>query len=410
MLIAKSRILLEFIKSRLAFQLKNFMHSYFFILGNNSALSTAEILNKFQPRNYFLISRDVFRVDFEKEIKAQKVIEKIGGTIKIVEILEEDYSNLSEIVKRYLPENFEGKYKFGFSFYGEGRKNFKEIAMKIKKGFKNKGISSRWIISKEPNLSSVVVSKNKLIETESDFVIVKSRSKEYLGKTVAIQNFKELSSRDYDRPARDSYSGMIPPKLAQIMLNIGLGGKTDKILLDPFCGSGTILMEASLMGVKKIIGSDLSEKALRDSQINLKWFKDKFKIGQVKNIQLKQADARQISDLISKESIDLIVTEPYLGPQRKIDDIEQVQKSLEKLYQKSLEEFFKILNKKGKIVMVWPVLRKAKNKFMNIKLGGFKISKVIPENLNLELSERKTLIYGRKDQKVWREIVVLEKK
>jgi tRNA G10 N-methylase Trm11 len=386
------------------------MYSYFFILGNNPALSTAEILNKFQPRNYFLISRDVFRVDFEKEIKAQKVIEKIGGTIKIVEILEEDYSNLSEIVKRYLPENFEGKYKFGFSFYGEGRKNFKEIAMKIKKGFKNKGISSRWIISKEPNLSSVVVSKNKLIETESDFVIVKSRSKEYLGKTVAIQNFKELSSRDYDRPARDSYSGMIPPKLAQIMLNIGLGGKIDKVLLDPFCGSGTILMEASLMGVKKIIGTDLSEKALRDSQINLKWFKDKFKIGQVKNIELKQADARQISDLISKESIDLIVTEPYLGPQRKIDDIEQVQKSLEKLYQKSLEEFFKILNKKGKIVMVWPVLRKAKNKFMNIKLGGFKISKVIPENLNLELSERKTLVYGRKDQKVWREIVVLEKK
>jgi tRNA G10 N-methylase Trm11 len=357
-----------------------------------------------------LISRDVFRVDFEKEIKAQKVIEKIGGTIKIVEILEEDYSNLSETVKRYLPENFEGKYKFGFSFYGEGRKNFKEIAMKIKKDFKNRGISSRWIISKESNLSSVVVSKNKLIESESDFVIVKSGSKEYLGKTVAIQNFKELSSRDYDRPARDSYSGMIPPKLAQIMLNIGLGGKTDKILLDPFCGSGTILMEASLMGVKKIIGSDLSEKALRDSQINLKWFKDKFKIGQVKNIELKQADARQISDLISKESIDLIVTEPYLGPQRKIDDIEQVQKSLEKLYQKSLEEFFKILNKKGKIVMVWPVLRKAKNKFMNIKLGGFKISKVIPENLNLELSERKTLIYGRKDQKVWREIVVLEKK
>jgi hypothetical protein len=75
-----------------------------------------------------------------------------------------------------------------------------------------------------------------------------------------------------------------------------------------------------------------------------------------------------------------------------------------------LEEFSKILNKKGKIVMVWPVLRKAKNKFMKINLEEFEIVKTIPENLNLELSNRKTLIYGRKNQKVWREVVVLEKK
>ncbi len=388
----------------------NKINSYLFILGNNPTLSVAEILAKFKAREYFLINEKILRVDFLEKIDAQKVIKKIGGTIKIVEILTEDCQDLFAVIENYLPKKFEGKYKFGFSFYGKEWKSFKEIAMKIKKELKNREISSRWITSREPNISSVIVSKNKLIETGSDFVLVEFEEKKYLGKTVAIQNFEELSFRDYNRPARDSYSGMIPPKLAQIMLNIGLEGKTDKILLDPFCGSGTILMEASLMGVKKIIGTDLSEKALKDSQINLRWFKEKFKVGQVENIELKQADVRQISDLILKESINLIVTEPYLGPQRKIDDIERAQKSLEKLYQESLKEFFKILNKKGRIVMIWPILRKAQNKFMKIDLGEFEMVKIIPENLNLKLSQRKTLIYGRKDQKVWREIVVLEKR
>jgi tRNA G10 N-methylase Trm11 len=382
---------------------------YLFILGNNQALSVVEILAKFKPKNYSLINKEVLRVDFSEKIDTEKVIKKLGGTIKIVEILEENYQNLLTTIEKYLPESFQGKYKFGFSFYGKGRKNFKEVAMKIKNELKGREISSRWIISKEKNLSSVVVDKNKLIETGNDFVIVENGNKNYLGKTVAVQNFEKLSLRDYGRPARDSYSGMIPPKLAQIMLNIGLQGKTDQVLLDPFCGSGTILMEASLMGVKKIIGTDLSEKAIDDSQINLRWLKKEFQTSQIKNIEIKQIDARKISNFLGKKTVDLIVTEPFLGPQRKIDDIEKVQKSLEKLYKECLAEFSKILKDQGKIVMVWPVLRKAQNQFMKINLAEFKIVNYLPENLDLPISSRNTLVYGRKDQKVWREIVILKK-
>lgn len=385
------------------------MYSYLFVLGNNPALSVAEILAKFQPRKYSLLNKQVLRVDFSEKNDTKKVIKKLGGTVKIVEILEEDFQDLLTTIEKHLPEKFSGKFKFGFSFYGESQKNFKEIAMKIKKELKNRRISSRWIVSKEKNLSSVVVDKNKLIETESDFVIIENDNKNYLGRTVAVQNFEELSLRDYGRPARDSYSGMIPPKLAKIMLNIGLQGKTSQVLLDPFCGSGTMLMEASLMGVKKIVGTDLSEKAIHDSQINLRWLKKEFQTSQVRNVELKQIDARKISNFLNRKSVDLIVTEPYLGPQRKIDDIEKVQKSLEKLYQECLAEFSKILNDQGRIVMIWPVLRKAQDQFMKINLGEFKIVNYLPENLNLSISDRNTLVYGRKDQKVWREIVVLEK-
>jgi hypothetical protein len=47
---------------------------------------------------------------------------------------------------------------------------------------------------------------------------------------------------------------------------------------------------------------------------------------------------------------------------------------------------------------------------MKINLKDFEIVNYLPENLNLPISHRNTLVYGRKDQKVWREIVVLEKK
>ncbi len=385
------------------------MYSYFFILGNNFALSIAEILNKFQPEKYSLINKEVLRVDFKKEFKVQKAIEKIGGTIKIVELLEKDYSDLLEAVEKYLPENFEGKYKFGFSFYGEGRKNFKGTAMAIKKELKSRKISSRWIISREINLSSVVVSKNKLVENEADFVVIEEKGKKYLGVTRAVQDFEKLSWRDYGRPMRDSYSGMIPPKLAQIMLNIGLQGKTDRILLDPFCGSGTILMEAGLIGVREIIGTDFSEKAIKDSQINLRWAKNNFQFKEKNNIEVEKVDVRKLSSHLGKKSIDVIVTEPFLGPQRKGEDLEKVKKSLEELYNQALIQFQKVLKNNGRVVMIWPVLRKTKKSFLNLELGEFKIVNQIPADLKLEKTKRGTIIYGRKNQRVWREVVVLEK-
>jgi len=87
---------------------------------------------------------------------------------------------------------------------------------------------------------------------------------------------------------------------------------------------------------------------------------------------------------------------------------------LEKLYSESLREFNKILKSTGRIVMIWPVFcEKQKNIFLNLDLIGFKIINPMPENLQknifVKLTNRNTIIYGREQQKIWREIVVLKK-
>ena len=120
-----------------------------------------------------------------------------------------------------------------------------------------------------------------------------------------------------------------------------------------------------------------------------------------------------ISKFIEPNSINAIITEPYLGPQRGNPNLQKTIPELEKLYSDSLAEFKKILKPDGRVVMIWPIFRVTHNTYrISPNLGGFKIVNPIPGHLqnnpDIKLTDRNTIIYGRPDQKVWREIVVLE--
>lgn len=389
---------------------------YLFVLGNNPALSLAELSAVFGGENVKLINNDLAVVDIEK-IDSEKTIKNLGGTIKIASLEKElsDQSQIKEEALKLIKEKAStsvGKIKFGLSPYGKGFKNIHKLGLEIKKGLKEKNINSRLVTSKEKNLSSVVVETNKLTGPGIEIVLTKHQNKIFLGKTLAVQAFKGLSFRDYSRPARDSRSGMLPPKLAQILINLAGGrDKKDSLLLDPFCGSGTILTEAALMGYKNIIGSDTSEKAIKDTEENLNWTKEKFGLNQI-NCQLLEIKAEKISLKIKPESVDLIVTEPYLGPQRGKINFKKTVSELEELYSKSLQELEKVLKPEGKIVMIWPIFQNGEQ-ILEPKLKNFKIQSCLQENLeknpSLKLTPRNTIIYHRPEQKVWREIVILKK-
>jgi len=407
---------------------------YFFILGSNPTLSLAELTAVFNDGNLILAQKDIAILETNQEINAN-IIKKIGGTIKFGIIHSEIASFATKDILKFVaifakPEKSESKFNFGVSLYGKAKINTKVIAMEFKKMLKQSGVNSRWVISREPTLSSVVVEQNKLITKQgAEIVIIQFNKKFLLGKTLAVQPFKELSFRDYGRPARDDRSGMLPPKLAQIMINLS-GANNDSVILDPFCGSGTILTEAMLMGYTHIIGTDISNKAITNTKTNIDWTKNNFKL-QITNYKLLNADATQISKHLAPDSVDAIITEPYLGPQRGRIEIEKIKSELEKLYSKSLEEFKKILKPGGRIVMVWPVFQRAhlslrgsisdRNNLTNTNIAGalhpnlnnFHIINPIPtslqKNIFVKLTNRDTIIYGREQQKVWREIVVLER-
>jgi len=377
---------------------------YFFILGQNFEL------NKQELKSFLKIEKVDFKIVFEKRpvliIESKKDLDKIGfekslgGLIKFGQIIKQIESVEEIIDQEFIKLIFKDDKKifFGISPYLFNF-NLKKIGLEIKKLLKAKGFSSRFVSSKEKVLSSVIVQKEILNKKGIELVLIKEDNNIFIGQTLAVQLFEEFIKRDFTRPERDLYSGMLPPKVARIMVNLAKQ-KKEALILDPFCGHGTILQELVLLGYNNLYGSDISEKAVKGTKINLKWLKTNLQL-KTFNLQLFKADARNISKDL--KAVDAIITEPYLGPPLKgresFEQIEKNIKELEGLYQKALEEFLKILKPSGKVVMIIPQF-KIKNKVFKLNFN-----KVIPKEF--DRLDNNELVYTRPDQRVVRQIVLL---
>jgi len=406
----------------------------YFILGKNPTLSVAEIASVLGKNlDYSLCGNDVLVLD--KTIKdPQELQNKLAGVIKIGEIIAEfdgfDNEKIIAASVEYLKSiQTDKKLRLGLSLYSlksikqrssESSKQLLRIGLTIKKHIKQEGLNARYVTSKEPNLSAVVVTKNKLIDQGAEFCIIANGDKVLLGVTQVVQPFESFSHRDYDRPARDAYSGMLPPKIAQAMVNLSMQDPKNSTLLDPFCGSGTILQEAALLGFQNIIGSDLEEKAFADTKTNLDWLKGEYDIGKTE-FEVYHQPVESISEILKPKTVDVIITEPLLGkPLRgheSPDELTNQANELAGLYNKAFEQFKIILKKDGIVVFIFPVYKSKMKDIYSpafhdvLKLGFEKINplpKTTPGNIT-KISPRGGIVYNREGQRVLREIFVFKK-
>lgn len=390
---------------------------YLAILGQNPELSLAELQAVYPGIKITPLAKEAARGRELAEAAILETSEKIdinglGGLPKLAELLENgvSFKDVKKIIAAELLKlGASQKIFFGLSFYNNANRGlYNNLGKEIKNALKDAGAKARWAVSRELALSSVYIKTNKLLTRGFDFDIVFYAGKVAVAKTIAVQDFSDYEFRDMRRPRRDLVSGMTPPKLAKIMVNLssplrrrGVGG--DLIIesfLDPFCGSGTFLAEAALLGIKKICGSDVSAKAVSDSQKNFSWLKEKYNLPQ--DAEIKLCDIKNISSCWNAK-FSSIATEPYLGqPVRgelSFAQAEKMQKELSGLYEIYLKNLSSVLEKNGTLVLIVPF-------FVS---GGKKIK------INLELkkagltSARPPILYSRPDQKVGREIYVLRK-
>lgn len=364
------------------------MKKYLFQLGHQPNISIAEIQAVFshlQITVEFKQQEKYLAVETENELDCKNLIKTLGGTIKIAEKIEEN-SIVDFLAK--IPDEF----KIQFSLHGA---NNKKLGLEAKKELKAMGRSVRYI---EPKNTATIL-HNKLIKKQGDLTILNNE----IFVTHAIQPFEEFSERDYKRPGIDSFSGMLPPKLARIMINLGQTS-TNATLIDPFCGSGTVLMEALDLGFKNIIGSDISDKAISDTKQNIEWLSDSKNL-KPKTCNILATNVTKLSAQIKTNSVDLIVSEPYMGkPLRGNERPETLKRQvndLAELYILAFKEFKKILKPNGTIIFIIPKF-KYDNSWVEIdcldkiKKAGFEI---------IPLSEESdSLIYHRPKQHVARVI------
>ncbi|MDD2681049.1 MAG: methyltransferase domain-containing protein [Patescibacteria group bacterium] len=391
--------------------------NYAFILGTHPTWSVAELLAVLGEKETFWENERIF-VKKDIEINAENLINNLGGVLKIAEIelelpINTAIPDLAKKCTKLLIDKAsrgEGKLVFGLSDQGVGSHiQVEKLGLNIKKELKSADISSRLVTSREKELSSVVVGQNKLLSKGAELILYRREQTLVIARTLAIQPYKELSRRDFGRPVRDDHSGMLPPKLAQMMINFAGQMSPDGLLLDAFCGSGTVINEAMLMGYTNLMGTDLSEKAIKDSRINAEWLRELYNLETRAKFHIK--NATRLDQFIKPKTVDSIITEPYLGPQRGLSDIDEVCAELADLYSRALDNFYNILKNDGRLVMVWPVF--FGNKFIEANLDKWQVPNLLPEKLQdlpwCKLSQRGTLLYHRDGQKVWRELIVLEK-
>ncbi|MCK4591869.1 methyltransferase domain-containing protein [Candidatus Parcubacteria bacterium] len=407
---------------------------YIFHLGRIPALSVAELqamLSKTKA-NYSMkfISREMITIDIKNEINFKELLVQMGGTIKIAKFIN-SYQNFDKVFEEIdlIIKNIPGKKTIGYSFYSteteeknDAYDKFREIETRFKNIKKTlAGKSSVRIVfpdNKTMELNSASIFKNKLTIKGIEFNIMTSGDKIILSRTIAVQDVESYSQRDYDRPNKDSLIGMIPPKLAQIMINLA-NMKEGQIMLDPFCGIGTILQEA-LLNDYKVIGSDANDKQVKNSKTNLEWLSKKY-ILRYPNYKIFQSDIKNISKKIKQNSIDAIVTESSLGPvytkiPQKIE-IKQNFNRLEKMYLRFFQAAKLVLRKKARIVATLPAYKITQGRYVfapfvdKLEKMGYSIISPLDTKLitkHTRITSRNSIIYDRPDQIVAREVIIFE--
>jgi len=282
--------------------------------------------------------------------------------------------------------------------------------MKAKKAVQNADFNARFVNKDWKNVSSVQIIKEALIAKHTDWNLVTDGEYVYFGTTIFVQDIYGYSNRDYDKE-RNMHIGMLPPKLAQIMIN--LTQIHPQVIYDPFVGLGTIGIESALAGNTLFFGSDHNQNMVQATYGNLEKIAESHQV----EYAVFHQDARFLHEVEIWNQVDSIVTEGYLGEimtqkNISIERITQQRKKLSELY----THFFENLTKtewKGTLVMSFPFWSLAgKNIYFEeiyeILAKFVTIQPLLPEGISAQVTRFGSILYKRREQLVGREIFCLQ--
>lgn len=420
------------------------------LLGRQPGLSLAELEQRFGSANVEPFGRLAALVSTENFD-----IQTLGGTVKagrvIAELEKADWLRLSrDIVGRYARElRGDGKVTLGISVYGGdiAPRDVQRTGIALKQALKKQGRSMRLIPNDDSALSTATSHHNKLglSANKIELLVFYGPSSVIIAESTGTQNITALAARDQGRPKRDAFVGMLPPKLALMMINLsGItsqsrllaadddypGGeqperhdsrretkestaesntddaKSRLTILDPFCGTGVVLQEAALLGFN-VYGTDLSEKMVDYTTQNLEWLAAKHAIGEV---HVEPGDAIEHT---WKLPINAVVAETYLGQPFSAppapDKLDKVRRIVDHITATFLENLATQLPSGTPLCLAVPAWRDSRGSFTHLATIK-KIESLGYEWQDLQTTNTTKLIYYREDQVVARQLLLLAKK
>jgi tRNA G10 N-methylase Trm11 len=407
------------------------------ILGRQPALGLAELESLYGSAKLRPVGGKAVIVDVDPCLLA---FDRLGGSLKFCKILTTlDTINWKQIEKFLIqvsPGHSQtmpaGKMRLGLSNIGLNidLKQLEKTGLTVKKAIKKTGRNVRLVPNKEAELNTAQVIHNQLTgPTGWELVFIKDGLKTIIAQTVKVQDIISYTKRDRERPKRDARVGMLPPKLAQIIINLAVGqlpvdklgsicdipagqeiplNLLNKTILDPFCGSGVVLQEAALMGYH-VYGTDLEQRMVDYSNDNLKWL-----LGgnsRLDSIDSKLESADATSD--KWDAFDFVASETYLGrPFTAKPDNEILARTVSEcnlIIKKFLQNIGRQIKAGTRLCLAVPAWQVQPNEFRHLPLID-QISDLGYNRVRFEHIQDDDLIYYRSDQIVARQLLVITRK
>ena len=394
---------------------------YIAVLGRLPKISLAEI-QAIYDSNAKLIGPELAVFETNKAVS----IDRLGGSIKLGQIFSGNFRDLAEAINSKKPE---GKITIGVSSYAlnsnhknkksEVENQVRRKAMELKSLLKKLGRNVRVVESRGPEISSATAFHNHLGEKPGAEEVILVGSETYL--SLGVQNIDKYRERDQMRPARDAKVGMLPPKLAQILINLGSEISESKKVLDPFCGTGVVLQEALILG-QPVMGSDLNPRMVEYTQKNLDWllekkarfFQIKPELIEQKNQFLNSIYTGDATDFAwpKASEIGLVACECFLGSPMSKPPVEIKLKDEKQNCKRIILGFLKNLAKQIEddtpVVIAVPAWLREDGHYSRLSI----IDEITDMGYNLAKFQglsQSDMIYYREGQIVAREIIVLRK-
>ena len=413
------------------------------ILGRQPALGVAELESLYGSERLIPINDRVVQV---RIMPCSIDFSRLGGTVKLGKILKilntREWEDIITFLVNVAPDFTEkmpkGKMHLGLSVYGMGVSTNEILAggLRIKKAIHEKfGRSVHLVPNKNTELNTAQVLHNKLISDNGwELLLISNGETTIIAQTVFIQDIESYGLRDYGRPRRDARVGMLPPKLAQIIINLAVGSeefmaikdelsndicqkpeddqkmhkqRATKTILDPFCGTGVALQEAALMGYT-IYGSDVEARMIEYTKHNLKWLADRYRMDTDTN-NLVVGDATSYK---WKLPIDFVTSEVYLGrPFTSPPDSEILAQTISDcdiIIKKFLKNIFDQIKVGTRLCLAVPAWQVKPGTFVHLPLIDL-LGAMGYNRLSFGHTQNEKLLYYRTDQFVARELLVLIK-
>jgi len=276
----------------------------------------------------------------------------------------DDLSSLVDLMTDYV----EPKSNVSLSGYDISEDDYEGLVRSMLDGLRDAGLRKVRLLRPK---GSELFSEDVLSREAFDVIAFPYHQGFGLGPTTWVPDSASMRQRGTRKPAPHPDIAL-SPRLARTLVNLA-GLRPGQTVLDPFCGSGTILTEAYGMSLR-CLGLDSSASRVQETRENLHW-----SVGRVtdKGYDIRKGDARDLARILRGTKVDAVITEPLLLPRldarpKTLTAQAMIEESA-KIYNDALASMADSVQPEGRIVVVVPVVQTMDGDEVTLTLEGRKL-------------------------------------